>query len=577
MNVILAEIDLADGNNYPTKHTNWKIEYLKQVYPYISNPSEQNFDDLEMYYTNFLPAIVQQKLSEKVYKAALPGPSCLELPCDCVNGSPDVNFSPNPMLDNGWPFCNLPGKEGEKCCESVENYKQCFLDGKVPWAANDTWTGNEKNIDQPPPCYNQLWKPTLWPKYTLAVSKYNENNWNDFYNVKGDPSYSWIEGLHSSFSIVNSTYGVWFYKAKGSGMFVNLGKTYANINKLDAILKLMDMDDFIDFILRENNGDVLTDKVDINSTGLGGFQNLQYWLNGGFQTNLDNELKEAFGKNNISRDDVKRFLYTAAYGKNYRVGRLANTGVLDHLIIVLARKFNYHSVQFTVQSNVWTGWTTEIMILGNSPKIYTSIEDIPYEHLKVLDPNRLTIGHPECSNINGAVCTYTSGFSCLYCNESPITKNCSMNCTQDITNFKTCPVPPSHPSHPSHPGSTGHPGFKPHNAYGGPSGHPGFKPHNAYGGPSGHPGIKPHNAYGGPSGHPGIKPHGGSSGHPGIKPHNAYGGSSGHPGFIPHGGSSGHPGIKPYNAYGGSTGHPGLKPYNAYGNSTKPCVGPHSN
>ena len=415
----------------------WKIDYLLKVYPNISNPIDKNFDDLEMYYTNLLPKELLEQLPNRVYKARLPGPSCGELPCDCIDGTPDVNFAPNPLLDNRWPFCNIPGEEGEKCCESVQNYKQCYLDGKIPWSANDTWTGNEKNVDQPPPFFNQLWKPSLWPKYTLAISKYDEDNWNNFYNNEGDPSYSWVEGLHSSFSIVNTTYGVWFYRAKGSGIFVNLGKTYSALNKLDAILKLLSIDDFIDYILRDYTGDVLTDKLDIDKTGLGGLKNMDFWLNGGLHTNLEKEIKLAFNTDKITREHVKNFILTAAYGNNYRVGRLANTGVLDHLIIVLTRQFGFNSVQFTVQANVYTGWTTEIMILGNSPKIYTSVEDIPYDNLKVLDPNNLEIGPPGCYN-NGDVCTYNSNFSCLYCNESPATKNNLMNCGQDITKFKDC-------------------------------------------------------------------------------------------------------------------------------------------
>ena len=454
----------------------WKIEYLKKVYPYISNPSIKNFDRLEMYYTNILPVEVQESLSKKVYKAAVPGPSCFELPCDCKDGVPDIKFAPNKMLDNSWPFCNIPGIEGEKCCESVDSYRQCYLDGKIPWVANDTWTGNEKNINQPPPSYNQLWKPSLWPKYTLAISKYDEYNWNDFYNAKGDPSYSWIEGLHSSFSIVNSTYGVWFYKAIGSGIFVNLGKTYSAINKLDAILKLLNIDDFVDYILRENTGDVLTDEVDINKTGLGGLKNLDFWLNGGFHTNLETELKHTYKTENITKCKIKEYILTAAYGDNYRIGRLANTGVLDHLIIVLTRKNRYNSVQFTVQANVFTGWTTEIMILGNSPKIYTSIEEIPYDHLQVLDPNNLQIGPAECVNLNGAVCTYKSGFSCLYCDQSPVTKNCLMNCTENITAFKECKKP-EHPGN-KHPGNK-HPDNKhPDNKH--PDNKHPEKPYNPY-------------------------------------------------------------------------------------------------
>ena len=378
----------------------WKLEYLRKVYPLITNPTEDNFDQLECYFTSLLPDDVQMQMSNNVYRARLPGPSCGELPCDCSTGVPDVGFAPNPMLKDGWPFCNLPGPEGEACCKDVESYKKCYQEGKVSWAANDTWTGNEKNVDQGPPKLGQLWKPSLWPKYTLAVNKYDPIYWNNFYNAGGDPDWSWIEGLHSSFSIVNTTFGVWFYKAKGSGIFVNLGKTFAALNKLDAIIKLLGLDDFADYIMRPYDGskNILDPSIAISETGLGGVGGIDYWLNGGFHVHLDATIAKLYGHGPVTKDHIKQILGTAAYGLDYNLNRICNTGILDHLIIRLARDRGYHSVQFTVQPNVYTGWTTEVMILGNSPKIYTAIEDIPYDNLRVLDPNNLPHGRPGCDS-----------------------------------------------------------------------------------------------------------------------------------------------------------------------------------
>ena len=421
----------------------WKIEYLKKIYPLITNPDENQFNELECLYTALLPKHIQEELSSRTYRAYLPGPSCSQLPCDCKEGAPDVSFAPNPILRDGWPFCNLPGKEGAECCKSVTSYRKCFKEGKVPWVSNDTWVGNETNALQGPPEYGQLWKPALWPKFTLCISKYDSRNWNEFYNAKGDPDYAWIEGLHSSFSIVNLTYGVWFYRTKGSGIFINLGRTFAALNKIDCILKLLPMEDFVDFLLRKGTAPSyyggkakVRDVLDVGpyATGLGGLENLDFWLNGGYHTSLQKELEKIFPNETITRHHVKSYLWNAAYGNYYDVNRLCNTGTLDHLIIFLTHRLGYNSVQFTVQPNVYTGWTTEVMILGGR-KILTAVEQMSDSQLRILDPNRLPDGPTE---LVGKPCRYKSGFACLYCEAAPATMSQPMNCTQDITKFRSC-------------------------------------------------------------------------------------------------------------------------------------------
>ena len=413
---------------------NWKIEYLKQIYPLISNPTTEQFDKLECFITSLLPEEVQQRYSKNVYKAIFPGPSCSELPCDCNEQKvPNVSFAPNPMLDNKWPPCNVKGKFGEYCCSSPEAYKKCYELGLFKWGGNDTWTGSLKSINQKPPAINQLWKPSLWPKFTLAVNKFPQNDWNSFYNAKGDPDNYWMEGLHSSFSINSLTYGVWFYRSIGSGMFVNLGKTFAGLNKLDVIFKLgYSPEEVADFIMRKNNGLVMV-VGDPSRTGLGGLKGLDYWLAGQYHTNLN----EYFEKNNLEKNkkNLVDLLKKAAYGKDYNINRIVNTGMLDNLLVWLGSTAKYNSIQFTCQSNLYNGFTTEVMILGTGKSVYTDIRQIPKSQFRVLDPNDLPQGS---QTTEGKACTYDYPFACVYCKEAPATMNAKMGCTVDISDYFKC-------------------------------------------------------------------------------------------------------------------------------------------
>lgn len=422
---------------------NWKLEYLEKIYPLGTNLKVSQYDNLDCLFSDLLPDSEKRNLTGTAYTAILPGPSCWELPCPCdKDGIPEVGFAPNPILQNKWPPCNVAGPDGQECCASVAAYKKCFKEGKVKFATNDTWTGNDANKEQGPPKLGQVWKPTLWPKYSLAVSRYPENNWNSFYNAKGDADNSWIEVLYSSFAIDTTTYGIWFYRVLGSGMFVNLGRTFAALNKIDAIVKLWEklvsVDGYkslADYIQRQPLGDESSViNIGPDKTGLGGIQNLDYWSNGQVHTNLGELMELHKGKSVV---DMLRSVVESKGGLvEYELNRVANTGALDDLIVFLAIKNGYESVQFTVQPNVYTGWTTEIMILGPGQTIYTDIHQIPSNRFRVLDPNNL----PNDKETNqGKPCEFGKMFSCVYCDAAPATKSKAMNCTEDISNWnQTC-------------------------------------------------------------------------------------------------------------------------------------------
>ena len=408
--------------NVGEENASWEINYLKKVYPDGKNFCADDFYQLECLYTALLPDHYRAKIQNDVYVATLPGPSCGALPCNCNSSGPDVGFSKDPLFQNGWPPCNIPGPDGIQCCSSVDAYKECYRQGKVSWVANDTWTGNDLNMGQSPPRMGQYWKPMLWPEFTLARNLY-PREWNRFYHRGGDDSNSWVEVLHSSFSITNVTYGVWFYRTLGSGIFVNLGKTIVALNKLDALVRLgMGFSDIAEFIVRPYRGELLLPGSPTpDNTGLGGASNVEYWLAGEVRTNLGH-----LTGNNTR--EIARYLEIATYGNDYNLNRICNTGVFDKLIVHLLRRAGFYSVQFTVQANLYNGFTTEIMIVGTSPNIYTEISDVA--DIRVMDPKDLAT--------RGRACTYTYPFSCLHCQESPATMNAGSNCTVDIFKYSQC-------------------------------------------------------------------------------------------------------------------------------------------
>lgn len=461
------------------KRTNWKKEYLKQIYPLAksSELTDELYDSLEVLYVNILPRHEIERLKKTSYKANLPGPSCGQLPCMCSEetapcpDNPDkkfnlplVKFSSNPVLEKKWPPCNLPGEQGKKCCASESAYKKCMKDGTwnsldVNWGNGDTWEGNAENETQASPAKGQVFKPALWPEYSLAVSSYDPSDWNA--RMKTYQKRNYIEGLHSSFSANFDAPGVWFYDAKGSGIFLSLdtakdpdkNKSMIALNKIHALEMLFrekypdrdPYDQLAEFILRPNNGDIIMDNKncagwlsdgplntqtkDLNLTNTGLNKFVQYWLNGQNRRFISDVL------NPINKDKLATLLKNVTYTNQQSANRVANTGELDNLIVYLARLQGYTSVQFVSQPNVYTGWTVEVILLG-PPLDETKLM---YSKLGQFE-NLITIRNPV--NVNETKpCTRSSPLPwrnarCLYCDDLPHIKKI---CQTDLTPvFKSC-------------------------------------------------------------------------------------------------------------------------------------------
>jgi hypothetical protein len=458
---------------YQQRRIHWKKNYLAQIYP-LAKPEELTdalFDTLQVLFVKLLPSHVIEQMKKNAYTAILPGPSCGQLPCPCLDKTapctgdpgkkfnlPTVQFSPDPILDKRWPPCNLPGEKGKMCCRNTDTYMTCMSDGtfdklNVGWLNGDTWEGNSENANQPPPSKGQLFKPALWPDYTLAVSAFDPKNWNSSSPAAGS-SDGYIEGLHSAFSSNFELPGVWFYNAKGSGIFVSLdtsraggkSKSLVALNKIHALEILFretypDKDPYTElanFIMRPNDGDIINDNsncagwlsegaldtqtkdLTVSTTGMDG--QVQYWLNGQNRKLIADTISP------LNAAKLAAYLKAVTNGKDYNTNRFANTGSIDNLIVYLARNLDYTSIQFTVQPNVYTGWTTEVILMGppktESKKMFTQLDDV--KHL-------ISIRGKDCTRSQQRPWRLSK---CLHCDELPYTGD---TCGGNVSGiFKSC-------------------------------------------------------------------------------------------------------------------------------------------
>jgi hypothetical protein len=277
-----------------------------------------------------------------------------------------------------------------------------------------------------------IWKPTLWPKYTAAINYFPSRAWESYRNSLGDPDNSWIEVVHSAFLPEKTTYGVWFYKTVGSGIFVNLRKTLRARNKLDVLIKLgWTIQDIANFITRDNIGTILKDpKITPTTAGLGGPSNVVFWMAGQYSTNIK-ELME------IKKLSLMQILTAATNpGSDYDINRINTSGILDGVAFYMARQQGYNSVQYTVQPNIYNGFTTEIMIVGDTTNTtFTSISDIPGSSYRVLDPNNLPNGP---TTTGGEACKYKYPLTCSYCEQVTATTSELMGCKGSVFDIQQC-------------------------------------------------------------------------------------------------------------------------------------------
>ena len=493
------------------KNSDWQIDYLNKVYPLKNNTLKGAilFNDLEFIFTDILPDDIKNTYKKTSYKAEIPGPSCQQRPCKCVVTSTgekiaDVKFDPDPIWDGQWPPCvfgnifqqfgttglfnwtgdpeSISTEVAAPCCSSVENAQKCIsvmnnierVDpnckyfrpgfsnvcqqlGNQRWGGYDVWGGMMDANSYNPPEYGQLWKPTLHPDFTGVISKYKKDAWWEFYNKEGDPDNSWVEVTHTFFPSEEQggSGGAWFYRAIGSGIYLNMGQTFSGYNKFHVMVKLLGATiKNNQVVIDEDAG--LVKMVDyllspITEGGRAVMDAINYW--GG--NLVPNVLSEPVWKMYIGRlpgvttRDKLKALVKLVYDPLslpdmkpsdisflYTINRLANTGGLDTQIVnnyiiyqtlfrSLGQKNQVRTIQFTVQPNLYQGWTTEILYIGDNypEKPISNLENIPKSQIQVYGDNNTSQN-----------CDFNYPLRYMYCNLLKNTwLNPKLSATDDVT------------------------------------------------------------------------------------------------------------------------------------------------
>lgn len=170
-------------------------------------------------------------------------------------------------------------------------------------------------------------------------------------NRNGYSSGSDIEICHSN--VYNGTLGIYYYLAKGSGIFVNIGKTLVANNKLHALR-----------LLGQTN-EQIADLLYSRDTG--------YWpayykgeLPPSSQKAYFNDLvRQYMIKHACSKEQAENGVIDAAINEtDYLLGRLNDTGwAIDVSNFNLGRSQGYDTIQLTTQANMNNGWAFEIIDL----------------------------------------------------------------------------------------------------------------------------------------------------------------------------------------------------------------------
>lgn len=133
--------------------------------------------------------------------------------------------------------------------------------------------------------------------------------------------------------------GLYFYALKGTGTFLNIGKTLIARNKVDALHKL-----------GMNDSDIL--KV------------LSYYFAKPDNGNTFDDIAQYAEDHKISfKKALTTMMDQAAEGKTYAADSFNRTASNDYALYMLAKEKGYDTVQFTNQANENGGWAFEIVDL----------------------------------------------------------------------------------------------------------------------------------------------------------------------------------------------------------------------
>lgn len=171
----------------------------------------------------------------------------------------------------------------------------------------------------------------------LFRNLYDMRNTSLFKYRHGFPSDSLVEVIHDSWYFEPAIY---YYQAKGTGIFLDVGKTLVASNKVDALKKLG-----------------LTDVQVLNVSN-----HYVYFDSSLLFGNSYNLFKGYAEKNKIPfLQALPKIMHIIIDNENYDINRAADSSSYDLALYFLCRKKHYDTIQFTTSPNDNGGWAYEIM------------------------------------------------------------------------------------------------------------------------------------------------------------------------------------------------------------------------
>ena len=296
------------------------------------------------------------------------------------------------------------------------------------------------------PVLHAPYRPSYYENTTFQLSMYDPDAWWTYDYYIGFPDHTAVESMHKLDSNSERTgslnwstthypsQGFWTYYTRGSGVWINLGKTLQSPNKIAALHYLgMTFQEIVDTYWNTSlyfprGGDCEAGpRFPAES-----WANITQHLLSPAALNLDpEELLQlaAYGnrrlatKFNLTLHDLRM------------LNRMTQIFSADNDIILRAKADGYDSVQFTTQPNGCRGWAHEIVMVGGnaSQPTWGDFYSMVKKAMLVFDPCDVD------AQLGGALvdelgereaCDFpAASYRCIYCAQSPIQVESCANLT----------------------------------------------------------------------------------------------------------------------------------------------------
>ena len=254
-----------------------------------------------------------------------------------------------------------------------------------------------------PPPLNAIWYPIWFKESTSARNWYDPRAWWTYKYKKGFKDNSLVEMMHTvDDNPWYTVYGFWMYYTKGSGVWINIGKSLKAVNKIHSLHLLgMSVEDIAE--LGKNS------EFRLNRYPYGhGNNDTEYITLTAFSRELYPGLEDKTAVVSLITDilDPPDEDLRVRYMKD----RVNNSAEWDKTIAQMAKQKGYDSVQFTVQANGNGGWCHEIVYVDVDP--LTKVKESEWEgwegfkdKILIADPNDLSRYKTcEFSDVSRLVC-----------------------------------------------------------------------------------------------------------------------------------------------------------------------------